>query len=104
MSAAHYMAEYVHIWYILCVSVRDFACAFVRGVHISSTGKEHIKQRSRTITTSNMQTRNTKFAWFMFMVVVSPLLTSLGISSTSTLQYFFCHALGVVGLYRKITL
>ena len=46
MSPAHYMAEYVHIWYILCAPVRDFACAFVCTL---ATAKQHTKER-RTIT------------------------------------------------------
>ena len=46
MSPAHYMAEYVHIWYILCAPVRDFACAFVCTL---ATAKQYTKER-RTIT------------------------------------------------------
>ena len=46
MSPAHYMAEYVHIWYILCAPARDFACAFVCTL---ATAKQHTKER-RTIT------------------------------------------------------
>ena len=46
MSPAHYIAEYVHIWYILCAPVRDFACAFVCTL---ATAKQHTKER-RTIT------------------------------------------------------
>ena len=87
-SICHYYTKLtysVHIWHKLCgVWVRDLyvplcTLATGRGVHISSTGKGHTKQRSRTSTRkknffcvlcrgenharaqANKQTRETKF-------------------------------------------